>query len=542
MSGTKLPQLRRRVDFCYLIVAVLFTVFFAYMLASARMEVYHPRGDEHYTVAADVSESIQPDEQAPAGVKRVFRWKLEVDHMGDSLNFYVIHHYVEVYLDGELVYSLQPSESNRIGKTTGSNWIWVPLSAQDNGAEVTVVATPVYKSVTGREIRFLVGSRDAIFAECLLNDVDVVIVSAICFFVGLFIMGMQVYQVLRRKISSLEMFYLGNFAVLLGVWRMTDTRLTAFLLPGRSMALGYVTIGCIMILAIPLMLFLRERLAGIGQTPLLHTTMLLSAAAIGMLLAQVLGIADFREMLTICHILLAGTAAMLVTVIAVHRREFAIRSVRRSAALVFLLILGAVADCVSFYVEKKSENVVFTALAFAIVMICLFAMDTYETKNKAYTDSGTGLFNKNRWDELMNDKLPLTGNLAVLMLDLNGLKKVNDTYGHEAGDRMIFDFANILRNTLPPGTVICRWGGDEFTAMLMDSNQEAMEQHVKQLHQAVERYNETANPPHIHFAAGWALASEFPELSREELLNRADKRMYQEKRQWYAEHRAASRR
>lgn len=534
MAVSKAPRLRRRAELCYLVVAVMFTVFFVYMLAFARMEVYHPRGDEQYTAVADVSESIQPDEQAPAGVNRVFRWKLETDHLGDSLNFYVIHHYVKVYLDGELVYSLQPDVSNRIGKTTGSNWIWVPLSQADNGAEVTVVATPVYKSVISREIQFLVGSRDAIFADCLLNDADVVMVSAICIFVGLFIMGMQVYQSLRKKLFSREMFYLGNFALLLGVWRVTDTRLTAFLVPGRSMALGYVTIGCLMILAIPLMLFLMERLSGFGQTPLLHTTILLSAAAVGILLAQVLGIADLRELLTVSHILFAVTAAVLVTVIALHRRECAIRSTRRSAVLVLLLLLGAAADCISFYAEKNSQDVVYTALAFAIVMIYLFTMDTYETKNKAYTDARTGLFNKNRWDELMNDALPLRGNLAVLMMDLNGLKNVNDTYGHEAGDRMIFDFANILRNTLPPGTVICRWGGDEFTAMLMDSSPEAMERYVDQLHQAAQRYNESGKPPYLYFAAGWALASEFPELSREELLARADDRMYQEKRRWYS--------
>lgn len=122
------------------------------------------------------------------------------------------------------------------------------------------------------------------------------------------------------------------------------------------------------------------------------------------------------------------------------------------------------------------------------------------------------------------------------MLDLNGLKYVNNTYGHEAGDRMIFDFANILRNTLPPGAVICRWGGDEFTAMLMDSSPEAMERYVDQLNQATQRYNDAGKPPFLYFAAGWALASEFPELRRDELLAQADQRMYQEKRRWYAKH------
>ncbi|MCI7640444.1 MAG: hypothetical protein MSS60_11570 [Clostridiales bacterium] len=72
--------------------------------------------------------------------------------------------------------------------------------------------------------------------------------------------------------------------------------------------------------------------------------------------------------------------------------------------------------------------------------------------------------------------------------------------------------------------------------MLMDSSPEAMERYVDQLNQATQRYNDAGKPPFLYFAAGWALASEFPGLSRDELLAQADQRMYQEKRRWYAKH------
>ena len=537
MQVSKTPKLRRQAGAFFLAVALLFMLFAVYMLIFARVDVYQARVDRGYDIVRDYTESLQPDDQAPAGINRVFRWRLEPHDGGDSITFYVVHHYVKVYLDGDLVYSLQPDGANRIGKSTSSNWISVPIYPEDLGKEVVVVATPVYKSVINGEIEFLVGSRFGVFSECLLNDADVLIVSIICILVGLFIISMQGYQLVRKKTASREMFYLSNLSILLGIWRLTDTRLIAFLLPERAMALGYITIGALVLSPIPLLLFLKERLADYDSAPLLHGAMVLSGASAVILLLQVLGIADFKEMLTVCHIMLAGTAAMLVAIAVAHWLQNGTHGAQRSAVLIIILIVGVVMDIACFYWQKKSENVVFTALAFVIDIICLFTMDTYETKNKAYTDPHTGLFNKNRWDELMASGLPLAGNLAVMMLDLNGLKYVNDTYGHDAGDRMIFDFANILRNTLPPGSVICRWGGDEFAVMLMDSSPEAMEQYAGQLKQAAQRHNDSGNPPFIYFAAGWALASEFPELSREELLNRADERMYQEKRQWYTEHR-----
>ena len=537
MEMSKMPKLRVRAGICYLIVAVLFTLFFVYMLACARTQVYRAREDRGYENVQHYTESLQPDDQAPAGVNRVFRWTLESHCRGDSITFYVVHHYVKVYLDGELVYSLQPSASNRIGRTTSSNWVSVPIYPEDVGKEVTVVATPVYKDVINRQIDFYVGSRFDIFSDCLMQDVDVLVISTICILVGLFIMSMQVYQLVKRDSPSLEMFYLGNFSVILGIWRLTDTRVIAFLLPKYAMAMGYITIGALVLCAIPLLLFLKGQLAEFDGAPLLHAAMALSGAALAILLLQVLGIADFREMLPVCHIMLAGTAAMLLAIVVVHWIQNGGHEAGRSTVLMMILVVGAVMDIVSYYWRNTSDNVVFTALAFVIDIICLFTINTYETKNKAYTDPNTGLFNKNRWDELMNSRLPVTGNLGVIMLDLNALKYVNDTYGHDAGDRMIFDFANILRNTLPPGTVICRWGGDEFTAMLMDSSAEAMQQYLGQLDQAVQHYNDSGKPPFIYFSAGYALASEFPELSREELLSRADERMYQEKRQWYTKHR-----
>ena len=101
---------------------------------------------------------------------------------------------------------------------------------------------------------------------------------------------------------------------------------------------------------------------------------------------------------------------------------------------------------------------------------------------------------------------------------------------------MIFNFSNILRNILPPDSVICRWGGDEFTVLITDATRERMEQSIQDLHTAADGYNRFGRGPAIYFAAGFALSSDYPNLSRAELLSKADEAMYRDKRTWYAQH------
>ena len=123
-----------------------------------------------------------------------------------------------------------------------------------------------------------------------------------------------------------------------------------------------------------------------------------------------------------------------------------------------------------------------------------------------------------------------------MMLDLNRLKYTNDTMGHKMGDKMIRCFADVLRQTLPTDWMICRWGGDEFTVLTSGADRDKMERYVSEISAAVDAYNASGEKPEIHFAAGYALSADFPTLSRKELMEKADEKMYQNKNAWYQEH------
>jgi len=90
-------------------------------------------------------------------------------------------------------------------------------------------------------------------------------------------------------------------------------------------------------------------------------------------------------------------------------------------------------------------------------------------ENSSKLDSLTQIFNRRALDEYLTDicnKKPLKHELYILLLDIDDFKKINDSYGHVAGDKVLILVANILRKTLRDGDKVFRYGGEEFLVVL----------------------------------------------------------------------------
>ena len=95
---------------------------------------------------------------------------------------------------------------------------------------------------------------------------------------------------------------------------------------------------------------------------------------------------------------------------------------------------------------------------------------------------------------------------------------------------MIRSFSTILLDTFPSSSQICHWGGDEFTIMMTGTAVNKLEKYVEDLLREVNAHNAKSDEPPISYALGSACSTEFPQLSRMELLNKADERMYRNKK------------
>ncbi len=153
-----------------------------------------------------------------------------------------------------------------------------------------------------------------------------------------------------------------------------------------------------------------------------------------------------------------------------------------------------------------------------------------QIRQLASSDPLTGLANYRRLFEALDSEIKRCGrtarSFAVLLLDLDGLKAINDAHGHQVGSRALARVANILRIHCRANDTAARYGGDEFVIVLPETGSEAA-RHVAQ--RISEEARNGTEEPSISVSAGAAI---YPEDGKtiDELLAAADRALYREKR------------
>jgi diguanylate cyclase (GGDEF)-like protein len=165
-------------------------------------------------------------------------------------------------------------------------------------------------------------------------------------------------------------------------------------------------------------------------------------------------------------------------------------------------------------------------------------VSSYETKLKAVEelalrDGLTGLANRRNVEERIKWRIAHQQAFSVLVIDLNGFKPVNDTYGHLAGDSLLKQFSQELRSNLRSTDTAGRWGGDEFIVVL-DCNLAGVKSQIDRMRKWVfgeyTLQREGAGNVKVCVDAAIGAAQWEPGETMEKLIERADTAMYEEKR------------
>ena len=148
------------------------------------------------------------------------------------------------------------------------------------------------------------------------------------------------------------------------------------------------------------------------------------------------------------------------------------------------------------------------------------------TQLQAQTDGLTGLINRRTLEDLlrqlMRDELPF----ALALVDLDRFKLVNDTHGHEAGDRSLRTFAHVVKTVLRDEDLVARWGGEEFLIALPHSNAEQAVDVMNRIRTALAN---VLRGGHVVFTASFGVTDSTRASALQDLIRLADMGLYASK-------------
>lgn len=194
------------------------------------------------------------------------------------------------------------------------------------------------------------------------------------------------------------------------------------------------------------------------------------------------------------------------------------------------------------YSEKIATQIRTIEILSALVMFGLLILIIKQTvsamrmakknkvlEQKAYIDLHTGLPNKSRCEELLHNVEFIKEPTACIMFDLNNLKVANDTMGHSVGDQLIMNFARLLRCVIPAKDFVGRFGGDEFIAVVYDTDKQEVEQILENLRSEINQFNSYGKHVPISYAQGWVISTDYTDCTLQTLFDKADHYMYENK-------------
>lgn len=177
---------------------------------------------------------------------------------------------------------------------------------------------------------------------------------------------------------------------------------------------------------------------------------------------------------------------------------------------------------------KIKETLELTTFFIASEMANYFLMERLTTMSSI--DMLTGIMNRNimnnRVDRVIAGSDSLEAPYAIIFADLNGLKRINDTMGHQAGDAVLIKAANLLSEVFFDAEVY-RVGGDEFMVIACKTEPKTVEERVKDL---LEKASATDS---IRFAVGISYSKDEPDILK--AMRNADQKMYEDKKRFYSE-------
>lgn len=455
---------------------------------------------------------------------------------------------VEAFVDGELVYSYGTDIQEENG-FVGSGYHFIALPVDSAGKDIYIVFKPNETAAFTNIPEPIICATDYVFSEFFDSNVLTIFISVFLFVLGV-AMTLIALVAQMRDWSYARLVPIGVFSFLIGLWTMCSIKLFEMFSVNLTFntELEYISLYYAIVPVVVLILMMNNDEKVWHKVVLWIDIIVLLLFGTASTAVHFLGILHLPATVTTFHIL---AVCSVITVLAVGIRnpqKMAKDEIIVNIGLIVLLMFGLL-DVLRFNIQKymlpENENLTNSVLPVGtmtfiilllisyLVYIYTIAMDKTEKETltkMAYQDPMTGLYNRAKCDEMFNAfDNKRDAECTLILCDLNGLKKANDTWGHEAGDLLISLFSQILRVSFENNGTIMRMGGDEFLIMI---NHKKNISHLKACLLKMIRLEREVSKKHpfpIECSYGIAFSTEVQEHKADKVYMLADERMYQMK-------------
>jgi two-component system cell cycle response regulator len=206
-----------------------------------------------------------------------------------------------------------------------------------------------------------------------------------------------------------------------------------------------------------------------------------------------------------------------------------------------LVIEGEVIGCISITSDQANMyNVTrlqfFSVFGYQMAASLKHIQRLSTVKKEAFYDTLTNLFNRRHFEERLSAETQKAfesrSNLSVIMVDIDHFKKVNDTFGHDGGDKILREIASLLKNSVRQHDTVARYGGEEFVLLLPGAPLDPTNMVAERIRRSVENTPFDMGQTQIHITISLGI-SNFPThrmKSKEELVKMADLALYDAKK------------
>ena len=485
-----------------------------------------------------------------------------------TLEVYTTHSAIKVYLDDEVIYTYGQrlyDENKLLGY--GEHFVSMPYGANSKWltVEMTVSEDNVFNGVKAMK---LLDGNSAMVKDLSGKRVNLSIAMFLIVF-GVIIMVLSMLM-LRRAVNFVQTFCIALFSFLIGCWTLCNNELIEYFTTDLLMK-SYLEYYSLYILPLPLTYYFRDKI-DVRSNPkwlkvyfwgIIAAEIVYIASAV---ILQEANLVHLPQILVGSHILMILTIVLILMISVI---DIKVRKQRPTIVMIGFLIAIAIVivELIRFNIEKYitgfTKNAYSSDTCFAVLIIVISMLLDYGNKTSkslyenahravleqmAYMDELTGLGNRRMCEkkltELEEKEMSSDSVYAIVSLDLNFLKRTNDTYGHKKGDELIKSFSDVLSNVFSLYGTVTRTGGDEFVVILDDITEEKVKSLLAQMLEQMEEKNKYASDVILSTAYGYAMKGESPskqekteeiklkvvDIGPRAVYRIADDRMYENKR------------